>query len=346
MDITEQNMLEMMNRQQQSMRVVYLHGRTLISVSDFLIALGVYTTRQQAKERLHYFFGLPENSDLAALCNKEKLAQRGHGTWVADWDTLLDVLSRLRGRVSDAFRAQMRHVYTRVRAGDQTMHAEINRNAASDGIGNVLARDALGMEQGRVLCGQELVDYEQAQSKIRMIKAMEAYTLPLDEKYAEKKHEADMKILQSTTRLAQQRLNTDAVEDKARRMHAEALQAEAKLKKLEVKVKETELKVQKKNLTVQEMRVKEEIKELHAEGIPVPRAKRARKDSGEPKRPRGRPRKVPLAVPEAVPSATSEQVPEEASYSSVLQETAGVKEPGRQAPRRANVFYSPWQPAA
>eukprot|EP00960_Hanusia_phi_P074072 768147-Hanusia_phi.AAC.1 len=167
------------------LRAMNKNDRTLISVVDFFVALGVYETEKQAYNGLNYFLKKEENCDLKAKCSMEKFKGQGQKeTWVADWDTLLDVLCRLKGRVSDAFRAQMRQVYTRFRAGDQTMHADINRNAASEDIGNVLARDALGMEPGRVLAGQELVEYEQAQSKIRLIKMQET----LDEKYNEEEH--------------------------------------------------------------------------------------------------------------------------------------------------------------
>eukprot|EP00960_Hanusia_phi_P000634 16344-Hanusia_phi.AAC.16 len=111
--------------------------------------------------------------------------------------------------------------------------------------------------------------------------------------------------MEKSTTLAQQKLNTDAVEDQARRMHADASKKEAKVKKMEMEIKESELHIQKETLRIEVMRLKKEMNELKAKGMAVPHVKRVRKDDDQPKQRRGRPRKIPLAV----------------SYASILKDT-------------------------
>jgi hypothetical protein len=59
----------------------------------------------------------------------------------------MEVIMLLPGVMATMYRAQFRHIINRYLAGDQTLHKEINTNAASDAPINNLARQSMDLHQ-------------------------------------------------------------------------------------------------------------------------------------------------------------------------------------------------------
>eukprot|EP00961_Rhodomonas_salina_P198722 2680337-Rhodomonas_salina.1 len=127
------------------MRHVRLDGRVFISVTDLFAGLSGKTPKAITETlKLPHIASKPEVICLTA--RRHQFPGKGQKAIpVVTQEEALELKDHLPMSYSGDLNAYMRQQFMRVNAGDQTLHDEVDRNAASDGLVQESARESLGI---------------------------------------------------------------------------------------------------------------------------------------------------------------------------------------------------------
>ena len=124
-------------------------GRTVFSVYDAMWNTGAYAGRSGVKMAFARLIanGSEYKEEVVKACDYLKFAGPGQrNTPCMDLRGLQRLIALLGGKIGAEYRALAETTLTRLVAGDESMIAEIEENAASDAPIQVLAREALAIE--------------------------------------------------------------------------------------------------------------------------------------------------------------------------------------------------------
>eukprot|EP00960_Hanusia_phi_P069862 767179-Hanusia_phi.AAC.1 len=266
----------------QEIRAIRQDGRLLLSISDFMFVLGVYKNKDSARASIGSFLERGINATLKDACIRLQFpGARQQECYATDLHTLFEILTLLRGKVSNHFRKTTLDMFIRVQAGDQTIHEEVDQNIVSAAPGNVLARDCLESDQrGDARIGgatssaetevqvvkkttKEIIEEENMKVAVKNINTMGEYSLQLMQKKAEAVNDFDIKYEENRYN------NMTKVDNTRTRVEETKLRVEeTKSKAEELKVKsDLRLHQQKNNvesleLQVRRLKAEKELREL------------------------------------------------------------------------------------